>query len=608
MQPALVYAPDSTGKARTRTVDEFRRWLRGIPKATGLAVDTETAGLGWSDAVRLVQFGTSDEGYAVRVDCAEGRALALEAFTLYAGILVFHNAPFDLHALERIGADWRELWPRVVDTYVLSHVYDPASEHGLDALNARWLGADNAGYKKAFRERMRKNGWTWGTVPLLALVPYGVSDTIATHQLYRVFFDLLSYNEWDVVTTELEVEQAVWGIERRGMRLDREYAVALDDRWGREIEALKAQMASYPLAPRPCARCKGSGKTPKGTRDCSLCAGTGTESAAFLTNPNADAQIARALELEGWVPRVFTDKSNKPKLDQDVLETMAGEYELVDLLLEYKRLNKWREAYVRNCLEQVDEYDRVHAKYNSLGARTGRMSCSNPPLQQLPKGGGGEVRRLFVASPGNVVASVDYSAVEFRLAGALSGEPRIIDVYKGGGDWYQQVADDLGITRPEAKVFVLAITYGARGRRIARALNIKPAKGTRLVKEFWSRYPVLDAWLRKLEEQAEKGLMPESWWGRRLMPHAPYAAGNARIQGTAAEVMKAGLLRLRDAGLLDYVVGIVHDEVVLDVPESWADTITAKVAEVLSDDTTFACPLVAEGKVYGRSWGDGYAA
>lgn len=611
MRRALVYAPDSTGRAqraRTAIPDEFREWLCSLSTTDGLAVDTETAGLGWSDAVRLVQFGTSERGYAVRVDCEAGVRLALEALELYRGVLVFHNAPFDMHALKRIGADTAALWPRVHDTYVLAHVYDPAARHDLDSLNTRWCGVETTGYKKAFRDLMRSRKWTWATVPLLALTPYGVSDTVATHRIYRQLRDALSYAEWDVVASEMEVEEAVWGIEQKGMRLDTDYARALDARWVSEIDALKERMAAFPLAGRKCPRCKGSGLTPSGKRECSLCNGGGEAGDEFLTNPNADAQVIRALEVEGWVPRTFTEKAGKPKLDNEVLEELAGVYAVVDLLLEYKRLNKWRQAYVANCLAQVDARGRVHASYNSLGAKTGRMSCSDPPLQQLPKGGGGEVRRLFIASEGNVVASVDYAAVEFRLAGALSGEPRIVDVYKAGGDWYQQVADELRITRPQAKVFVLAITYGARGKRIARALKVPVGRGTKLVREFWAKYPTLDAWLKDLEAKADRGFNPTSWWGRSLRPHASYAAGNAKIQGTAAEVMKAGLLRLKPLGLLEYVVAIVHDEVVLDIPRDKATELTAAVAKALSDTDTFACPLVAEGKVYGRSWGDGYAA
>src|SRR5574341_211300 len=172
MQPALVFAPDCKGRTRTASLGELFTWLSACPPNEGVAVDTETAGLGWDDPVRLVQFGTSERGFGLRVDCDAGRAVAKQALTeWFTGRLVFHNAPFDMHALERIGINTAELWPRAVDTYVLAHVQDPAAEHGLDALNARWLAADNAaliaGYKKAFRDRMRAHGWTWATVPLL---------------------------------------------------------------------------------------------------------------------------------------------------------------------------------------------------------------------------------------------------------------------------------------------------------------------------------------------------------------------------------------------------------------------------------------------------------
>lgn len=568
-----VWIFDGTG--RSVSPNAFWQWLRSLED--GVAIDTETAGLGWSDAVRLVQFGDESSGFAVDVSQQEGTQLVCDALDAFTRPLVLHNAGFDFHALARLlaphGFGVDELWARTTDTYVLAHVANPEALHGLDAQNAAVLGNDTSGYKKAFRAMMRKRKWTWATVPRLLLVPYGVADTCVTFQLYCHYRTQLSQVEWEVVRAEMDVARETWLVERHGMRLDLTYAKGLRSRWTADLEAARVMFADK----------------------------YGVE------NPNANAQIAEALVATGWKPKTLTEKSRKPKLDKAILEGLEDKYPLVRDLLDYKRKGKWLSAYVGNCLDAVDERGYVHASYNSLGAKTGRMSCSNPPLQQLPKGGGGEIRRLFIASPGNVVASVDYSAVEFRLAGALSGDRRIIDVYESGGDWYSQVAADLRITRPQAKVFVLAILYGARGRRIAAALKIPFGKARGLVDDFWLAYATLAEWNERLTADAENGVPIVSWWGRTLRPHAPYAAGNAVIQGTAAEVMKAGLLRMRDADLLHYVCAIVHDEVVLDVPRADAEKVTAEVAVTLSDLATFACPLVAEGKVYGRSWGDGYA-
>lgn len=603
MRPAWVF----DGSGHSVTHEAFWHWLTSLDD--GVAIDTETAGVGWSDAVRLVQFADAAGGYAIDPAHPEGKQLVLDALAAVRGTITFHNAGFDISALARLGYDPYELWARAVDTYVMGHVDSPSNSEWLrlEVLAKRELGADSGDWKKDFRAQKRERGWDWATVPRLVLVPYGVSDAVNTARLRRVYEARETAVERDIVRVEMRVARLTWEVERHGMRLDPTYAKMLHKRWTADRAADLEWFATVPLEDATCGKCKGTGTTPAGKRECSTCGGERILRNRLMDNPNADAQIASALIRQGWKPRTLTPKSGKPKLDSDILEALADKYEVAYRLIEYKRKGKWLSAYVQSCLSAADERGYVHASYNSLGARTSRMSCSSPPLQQLPKGGGGEIRRLFIASPGNVIASADYNAMEFRLAGAFSGDRRIIDVYEAGGDWYAQVANDLGITRPEAKVFVLAIMYGARARRIAAALSIPFRKAQGLVSGFWESYADLARWNDEQTAMAERGDPPRSYWGRTLSPHAPYAAGNAVIQGSAAEAMKEGLMRLEDADLLHYVCAIVHDEVVLDVPRADAEKVTAEVAATLSDLSTFACPLVAEGKVYGRSWGDGYA-
>lgn len=542
-----------------------------------LAVDTETTGLSWHDTVRLVQFGDGDTGYSVDVFDEEGRGIVRQVLAEHAGPLIFHNAPFDISKLEKVGVDPFVLWDSAVDTYVMAHVLDSSRRNGLDALTRTVLEEDDAvagaGYKKSFRTWMRKNKYSFADVPLIALTPYGVRDTVSTHRLHSFLSAQLTDTERYVVGREMEVARLMWEFPyRHGMRLDREYALGLQAQWSSDLAADRAWF-----------------KAEHG-----------------VENPNANAQLIDSLMAQGWKPKAVTEATGAPKLDKAILETLRTKYPMVERLMEYKRKTKWLASYVENCLENADDFGYVHASYNTLGARTGRMSCSNPPLQQLPKGGGGEVRRLFVAAEGNVIASIDYSAIEFRLAGHFSGERRIIDVYKRGGDWYQQVANDVGISRPEAKILVLALTYGAGAPRISSQLRMPLPKARGLVTNFWKSYPALEAWVQEISARVGLGTPLLSSWGRVLRPHADYAGPNAIIQGTAAEVMKNGLLRLRDADLMQHVVAVVHDEVVIDVPIDDAERIAKTIADVLEDDS-FDCPLVAEASVYGKSWGHGYS-
>ncbi len=577
--PIVLKLAEGDTKVHLAPQQEFLLWLCSPPKREAIAVDTETTGLEWEADVRLVQFGDQNGGFAISVKEQVGRDLVIEALMKFEGRLIFHNASFDIRRLHQIGVDPDYLWPRADNTHVMSHVLDPsAPSHRLKDLGRTWLKSDAAEAEKLHKKLKKKHKWDWATEPRLVLAPYGIADTMLTHQLHEFCEQRLTTTEFDVCQREYEVAQAVAEVSYKGMQLDVEYALDLQATWGRQLTNYRIGFESM-LAP-VC----GPKEKP---------------------NPNSVRQWSRMLIAQGWEPRQFT-KTNEVQLDKVVLLGLADKYTVVRDLMEYKRLAKWKSAYVDNCLSEMDSDGRVHAGYNSLGARTGRMSCSNPPLQQLPKGGGGEVRRLFIASPGNLICSVDYAAIEMRLAGHFASDPTITAQYAAGIDVYQEMADAIGCTRPQAKIASLAALYGSKGKSIARALGVSPAAAVGIVTEFWSQYPALSRWAVSMTNKARSGNHVVSKWGRRLAPHRPYAAGNAVIQGTAAEVMKEGILRLAENGLLHYVVAIVHDEVVLDIPEAIAEATTQRVAEVL-EDSSFSIPLLAEASVYGRSWGSGYS-
>lgn len=563
MEPTLF---DTAEQVEHLPTIDYRAWLATRPV---IAVDTETSGVEWGATTRLVQFGDGSSAFSVGVETPAGQAIVREIFSTYDGTLIFHNAGFDIRALERVNVNPDYIWSRCVDTYTMSHILDPGGIHGLKPLCKLLFNEDDDAEQQALKKSMRQNKWTWGTIPVSELVAYGEQDAMLTYRLYERLLEKMESHLFPVLEREMLVSEIMYHVENHGLRLDRKYATELKTRWEADIAA-----------------------------DITWFATQGIE------NPNSNRQVAAALKERGWVPG-DTTPSGEAKLDKAVLKDLADTYEIAARLLAYKRKVKWLAAYVDNALEQADTNGYVHARYNTLGARTGRMSCSNPPLQQLPTGGGGEVRRLFLASPGNVIASVDYSAIELRLAGALSGETRIIDAYAAGEDIYQQVADSIGSTRTHAKVVVLASLYGAGGHTIAKNLGVSVTEATSLVENFWESYPTLSRWVIS-QTNKSKRTPPKSLWGRSLSPHAPYAAANAIIQGTAAEVLKDGLLRLSEAGLIHYVAAVVHDEVVIDVPEARAEELANQIAETLTD-LRFDVPLVTDPEVFGASWGDGYA-
>lgn len=535
---------------------------------SSIAIDTETGGLEWDAPVRLVQFGNSEKGWCVDTSTNYGRTLVCKIIKNYNGTIIFHNASFDIHALERIGVSPDFLWQRCWDTYTMAHLLDPAGLHGLKPLCKTLLGEDSDEEQKELKLFMRTNKYNWETVPLENLVPYAIKDAVLTHRLFTALYRKFEPKLQSALEREMEVAEVVYRVESNGLLLDTDYAVALKEKWETAIASDLEWFNSQ-----------------------------------GIVNPNSNRQVSSRLKGDGWIPTDITP-SGEIKLDKTVLESLAPIYPIAERLLSYKQKTKWLSAYVINSLQEADKNGYVHARYNSLGARTGRMSCSNPPLQQLPTGGGGDVRRLFIASPGNIIASVDYSAIELRLAGALSGETKIIDAYANGKDIYQDVADSIGSSRTTAKVVVLASLYGAGGETVGRNIGIPTTDATRLVAAFWEAYPTLSRWVLSQTNKSRR-TTPTSLWGRRLSPHAPYAAANAIIQGTAADVLKDGLLRLSEKGLIKYVAAIVHDEVILDIPAENAKQILKEVSDTL-EDSRFSIPLTTESEEYGFSWAGGY--
>lgn len=582
-------------RSRVSSEKAFLDWLVSPHANDTVAIDTETDGLAWMDRVRLVQFGDTDTGFAIVVTDLAGRDLVSRAIRMYHGVVAFHNAPFDIHALSKIGVSPDYLWPRAVDTYVMAHVQDPRASHGLDDLTKAWLNVDDKEWKSEFRRFLKGQEyvydakkdkttlkrihrvWDYSTVPFLRLAPYGIADAVNTARLYGELMKALSPVEHEVVLKEMEVETAVYEVMGHGLRLDREYALSLQDSWVKWLaDEREWFFQEY-----------------------------------GVKNPNSNPQVIDALVKHGWVPQTYTE-GGQAVLDKEVLKelvTLDQPYHIQVIaghLKEFKRITKWLASYVDTSLEEADPWGFVHARYNSMGAKTGRMSCSQPPLQQLPKGGGGEVRRLFIASEGNVICSVDYDNIEFRLGGAIADEPRIIEAYLKGSDIYTDYAAAVGITRPQAKIVVLATMYGWAGGSDKAGIGFSVGKMKQLVSSFWDTYPRLNQWNLSMTHKARYGAVT-SRWGRTLGPKSPYAAGNSVIQGTAAEILKEGLLRLAERGLLKYVAAIVHDEVVLDVPVALAESVTAQVVEAL-EDHSYVVPLTASGEVYGPSWGDGYTA
>lgn len=614
-----------------RTTDEAEALLRWLgERRFVLAFDTETTGFEWDSQLRLVQFGDTQQGFAIPWD-SPAAAVVQRVVSEYRGRVVAHNAKFDLHRLELHGVDVSPWLGTVKDTDLMARVLAPAEmSFKLKQLAKRHLGIENdpevdlkafmrgrplmdiqralkedddwgesvlrsgepvravrRGLGTALQEEARRlqaaETFTWETVPLDTpqYIDYAVNDCLITSKLYTDWlYPLLMNNPWarEVIEFEHEVQQVLYRMEAKGLLVDPGYTARLQHQWEQELAVLGEWFHSM-----------------------------GVE------NPNSNEEVAAKLQELGWAPAEFTE-TGKVKLDSDIKAELALDYEMAAKLQQWGRLTKWKSSYVDHFLADRDHNDRIHASLHTIGARTSRMSVSAPPLQQLPSGDA-TVRDCVVAPEGYSLVAVDYSAIEMRVAASEARERALMDAFEQGVNPHMLTAslvygDHVTKDGPEyklSKVVNYASLYGATARAIAIQAGVRKPVAQDFLDRFFSVYPGLRNYMNGCQALARKQGYIELPSGRQLpVDHGHwYAATNYAIQGYAAEVLKRAVLRLRDGGLTDYMVVPVHDEILFETPESEAKDVMRLAEDIMYDDA-LEVPLTTEGTVCGDRWGHKY--
>jgi DNA polymerase-1 len=314
--------------------------------------------------------------------------------------------------------------------------------------------------------------------------------------------------------------------------------------------------------------------------------------------------------------------------DAEVLETLEA-HPLVAAILEHRQLTKLKGTYVDALPALVHPVTgRIHTSYNQAGAVTGRLSSSDPNLQNIPirTEEGRRIRRAFVAAPGMRLLSADYSQVELRLMAQLSGDAALIEAFRSGEDVHRRtaalvfgVAPD-AVTpemRAQAKTINFGIIYGMGAPRLARQIGIPQKEAAAFIEQYFRVFSGVRAWLDKTREQAlREGLVTTLTGRRRLMTGldsadprelagAMYAAVNTPLQGTAADLIKIAMVRLHrellGQGLRTRMLLQGHDELVLEVPDDEVEAVTPLVKSIMEGALQLDVPLVVDTGT-GRNW------
>lgn len=328
----------------------------------------------------------------------------------------------------------------------------------------------------------------------------------------------------------------------------------------------------------------------------------------------------------------LTAKGGVPSTDARTLEDLAAEHEIAEKVLEYRELSKLKNTYVDSLPGLLHpDTGRIHTCYHPTGAATGRLSSSEPNLQNIPARteAGRAIRSAFVAEPGSVFLASDYSQMELRVLAHLSGDPELVAAFESGQDIHRHTAarvfgvDPALVTDPmrrRAKAVNFGILYGMSEARLAREQRISRAEAHRFVETYFERFRGVADYVQRVREAARRDGAVRTLFGRvRYFPQlrgrpgraveeaALRAAVNTTIQGTAADLMKRAMLRV-DAALRDAAPGAhmllqVHDELLLEVPEREAAAAAAAVRSAMEGVHPLRVPLRVDQKV-GRSWLD----
>lgn len=571
------------------SADRCLRWLGG--QRPVLAIDTETDGLHWwEDRMRLLVLGDERRSWVVPTNWAKDdredtepnycRPIA-EKLAKYSRPTTFANAKFDLHVLEHYGTPLKTSAARDIQT--MSRVLNPNDRAGLKVLGTSI--DPNAALLESWQQMMFKSrGWTWSTIPWdnEVYLAYAANDAYLTARLDADLWPRIVGKLRDVYDLDWKVDLICGRMEEKGVRIDVSYC----EKQAANLEAEAAALHD-----------------------------------ALWTEYGIDAgsndQVAARLDAD----HVRLPKTPGGKLSVAAAPLAACDHPLAKQVSRLRSLRKFAESYYRGMLRTA-EGDIVHPNIRAMGARTGRMSVSDPPFQQLPRTK--EVRDTVIPREGNVLVKADYEQIEARILADYTRDPGLIAAFESGEDFFvaamRQLYGDDTITkddprRPIMKGGVYAIMYGAGVAKFAETVKLPLADAERFMLAFHQQFPgvhpFLDsvvAYSRDRQLNTGEALVRTKLGRRELVPPGSdkhYGQTNSLIQGSAADIFKQGMVRVSEVeSLIDYMILPVHDEQLLDVPEEYAEDV-ARALEKAMSDTGLAVPCPVQAKIV-KTWGEGY--
>ena len=587
-------------------------WLKKLEKAEYFAFDTETTSLDYMQAEIVGVSFSVEPGKAAYVPVAHDYMDAPQQLSRDSVLtqlkplleqqpsrIIGQHFKYDMNVLSRYGIHIKDVaFDTMLESYVLNST---ASRHDMDSLALKYLG-----YKTTHFEDVAGKGAkqiTFNQIDLQQAAPYAAEDADITLRLHNTLWEKLRQQQKPCEVFE-RIERPLVPIlseiECNGVLVD----VAMLKTQSKELDKKMQQIQAEVH-----------------------------ELAGEEFNLGSPKQLQVILFEKLQLPVIKKTPKGQPSTAEEVLQELADDYPMPRLILEYRSMNKLKNTYTDRLPEEVDpDTGRVHTSYHQAVAATGRLSSSNPNLQNIPvrSAEGRRIRQAFVAPPGYQIVAADYSQIELRIMAHLSADPGLTNAFSEGEDVHRATAAEVfGVERDKvtndqrrsAKAINFGLIYGMSAFGLAKQLGVERRVAQEYVDLYFQRYQGVKNYMDETRERAREQGYVETVFGRRLyLPdiksknaqvrqYAERTAINAPMQGTAADIIKRAMIEVYDwmqANRPDMkMIMQVHDELVFEMAIADSDLLIKEITRCMSGAATLNVPLVVDtGR--GKNWDEAH--
>ena len=607
--------PQAQSRGKYQTVlmqEEFDGWLRKIDTASLTAIDTETTSINYMQAELVgisLSVKTGEAAYIPVAHDYPGAPEQLDRDSVLASLKgyledpqkkkVGHHLKYDAHIFARYGIALQGMqFDSMLESYVLNSV---ATRHDMDSTARYYLDIDTIHYEDVAGKGAKQ--LTFNQIDLEQAAPYAAEDADITLRLHEHLWGALQ-KTGALKNVYVQIEQPLVPIllemEEAGVLIDRDMLRKQSSELAEKMVGLEGK--AHELAGGP-------------------------------FNLGSPKQLQEILFGQLGLPVVRKTPKGQPSTAEDVLQELAGDYDLPRVILEYRSVSKLKSTYTDKLPEEIAaDTGRVHTSYHQAVAATGRLSSTDPNLQNIPirTPEGRRIRQAFIAPMGSVLLAADYSQIELRIMAHLSGDAGLLAAFAGDLDVHQATAAEVFDLDPDdvtadhrrsAKAINFGLMYGMSAFGLGKQLGISRHDAQEYVDLYFDRYPGVKNFMEKTREQARQSGFVETIFGRRLYlpdindrsaPRRQYAersAINAPMQGTAADIIKRAMIAVQQWLVTSKaparMIMQVHDELVFEVDENSVDEVRAGIVARMSAAADLSVPLRVDAGS-GANWDEAH--